>query len=120
MTKDQIERYGGICDKIIALRALKVRDSVQGSSLEIPYQKHSVSIEGTIEEGKLSRIQSLKRQKAEIEAAVYAIPDETDQAVISLRVLGRMDWGEIAAKLGYRFTLDGVKKRYQRAMKKYF
>ena len=37
MTKDQIERYGGICDKIVALRSLKVRDTVQGSSSEIPY-----------------------------------------------------------------------------------
>lgn len=52
MTKDQIERYGGICDKIVALRSLKVRDTVQGSSSEIPYQKHTIVLEGGIAEGK--------------------------------------------------------------------
>lgn len=120
MTKDQIERYGGICDQIVALRSLKVRDTVQGSSSEIPYQKHTIRVEGGVEEGKSSRIQTLKRQKAAIEAAVYAVPDETDQAVISMRVLGRMSWNDIAGKMGYRYTVEGLKKVYQRAMKKYF
>lgn len=64
MTKDQIERYGGICDKIVALRSLKVRDTVQGSSSEIPYQKHTIVLEGGIAEGKNSKLQALKRQKA--------------------------------------------------------
>lgn len=120
MTKDQIERYGGICDKIVALRSLKVRDTVQGSSSEIPYQKHTIVLEGGIAEGKNSKLQVLKRQKAAIEAAVEAIEDETDQAVISMRVLGRLTWNEIAGKLGYRYTVEGLKKLYQRAMKKYF
>ena len=98
MTKDQIERYGGICDKIVALRSLKVRDTVQGSSSEIPYQKHTIVLEGRMEDGKNSKLQALKRQKAAIEAAVEAIEDETDQAVISMRVLGRLTWNEIAGK----------------------
>ena len=120
MTKDQIERYGGICDKIVALRSLKGRDTVQGSSSEIPYQKHTIVLEGGLEEGKNSKLQALKRQKGAIEAAVEAIEDETDQAVISMRVLGRLTWIEIAGKLGYRYTVEGLKKLYQRAMKKYF
>lgn len=120
MTKDQIERYGGGCDKIVALQSLKVRDTVQGSSSEIPYQKHTIVLEGGLEEGKNSKLQALKRQKAAIEAAVEAIEDETDQAVISMRVLGRLTWNEIAGKLGYRYTVEGLKKLYQRAMKKYF
>ncbi len=77
MTKDQIERYGGICDKIVALRSLKVRDTVQGSTSEIPYQKHTIVLEGRMEDGKNSKLQALKRQKAAIEAAVEAIEDET-------------------------------------------
>ncbi|MFQ6830267.1 MAG: hypothetical protein ACLRSY_11445, partial [Acutalibacter sp.] len=75
---------------------------------------------GGIAEGKNSKLQALKRQKAAIEAAVEAIEDETDQAVISMRVLGRLTWNEIAGKLGYRYTVEGLKKLYQRAMKKYF
>lgn len=59
MTKDQIERYGGICDKIVALRSLKVRDTVQGSSSEISYQKHTIVLEGGIAEGKNSKLQAL-------------------------------------------------------------
>ena len=120
MTKDQIERYGGGCDKIVALQSLKVRDTVQGSSSEIPYHQHTIVLEGGLEEGKNSKLQALKRQKAAIEAAVEAIEDETDQAVISMRVLGRLTWNEIAGKLGYRYTVEGLKKLYQRAMKKYF
>lgn len=120
MTKDQIEGYGGICDQIIALGAVKVGDTVQGSGSEIPYQKRTISIEGGMEEGRNSRLQNLKRKKAEIEAAVAAIQVGTDQAVISMRVLGRLTWNEIAGKLGYRYTVEGLKKIYQRAMKKYF
>lgn len=120
MTKDQIERYGGICDQIIALRAVKVRDTVQGSASEIPYQKHTIQIEGGAEQGKSRKLLELQRQKAEIEAVIYAISEETDQAVISMRVLGRLSWNEIAGKLGYRYTVEGLKKIYQRAMKKYF
>ena len=62
MTKDQIERYGGICDKIVALRSLKVRDTVQGSSSEIPYQKHTIVLEGGIAEGKNSRPSSGRKR----------------------------------------------------------
>ena len=120
MTKDQIERYGGICDKIVALRSLKVRDTVQGSSSEIPYQKHTIVLEGGIAEGKNSKLQALKRQKAAIEAAVEAIEDETDQAVISMRVLGRMSWNDIAGQFRGHYTVDGLKKIYHRALKKYF
>ena len=120
MTKEQVEQYGDICDQITALKALKVIDTVQSSSTEIPYQKHTISIEGGVGEGRNSRLQNLKRKKAEIEAAVAAIQVGTDQAVISMRVLGRLTWNEIAGKLGYRYTVEGLKKIYQRAMKKYF
>ena len=124
MTKEQVEHYGGICDQITALKALKVIDTVQGSSSEIPYQKHTIVLEGGIAEGKNSKLQALKRQKAAIEAAVNSIPTEsgggTAKAVISMRVLGRLTWNEIAGKLGYRYTVEGLKKLYQRAMKKYF
>ncbi len=122
MTKDQIERYGGICDQIIALRAVKVRDTVQGSASEIPYQKHTIQIEGGAEQGKSRKFLELQRQKAEIEAAIEAIPkkDGTNKAIISMRVLGRMSWNDIAANLGYHFTQEGVRKAYKRAIKKYF
>ena len=124
MTKEQVEQYGGICDQITALKALKVIDTVQSSSTEIPYQKHTISIEGGVGEGRNSKLQELKRQKAAIEAAVNSIPTEsgggTAKAVISMRVLGRLTWNEIAGKLGYRYTVEGLKKLYQRAMKKYF
>lgn len=124
MTKEQVEQYGDICDQITALKALKVIDTVQSSSTEIPYQKHTISIEGGAGEGRNSKLQELKRQKAAIEAAVNSIPTEsgggTAKAVISMRVLGRLTWNEIAGKLGYRYTVEGLKKLYQRAMKKYF
>lgn len=124
MTKEQVEQYGGICDQITALKALKVIDTVQSSSTEIPYQKHTISIEGGVGEGRNSKLQELKRQKAAIEAAVNSIPTEsgggTAKAVVSMRVLGRLTWNEIAGKLGYRYTVEGLKKLYQRAMKKYF
>lgn len=120
MTKEQIEQYGGICDKLIALRAVKVSDTVQGCSSETPYQKHTIQIEGNVDDGKSWRFRELKRQKAEIEAAVTSIPNGKDQAVISMRVLGRMTWNDIAGQLGGSYTVEGLKKIYQRAMKKYF
>lgn len=119
MTREEIERYGGICDKLIALRAVKVCDTVQGSSSEIPYQKHTVMIEGQSQVGKSSKIQALQRKKAEIEAAVDAIQNEQDHAIVRMRVLGRMEWGDITAKLE-KYSEEALRKKYQRIMEKYF
>lgn len=119
MTREEIEKYGGICDKIIALKAVKVQDTVQGSASEIPYQKHTVTIEGEAVSGKNSRIQALQRKKAEIEAAVDSIEDEHDHAIVHMRVLGRMEWGDITAKLE-KYSEEALRKRYQRIMEKYF
>ena len=124
MTKEQVEQYGGICDQITALKALKVIDTVQSSSTESPYQKHTISIEGGVGEGRNSKLQELKRQKAAIEAAVNSIPTEsgggTAKAVVSMRVLGRMSWNDIAGQFRGHYTVDGLKKIYHRALKKYF
>lgn len=120
MTKEQVEMYGGICDQIIAFQAVKVSDTVQGSSTDIPYQKRTISIEGVSEGAFTHKIQTLKRKKSEIEAAVNAISSPTDQAIIYMRVIGRLSWSEIAAKLGYHYSQEGVRKAYKRAMKKYF
>lgn len=122
MTKEQVEQYGGICDQIAAIKALKVVDTVQGSSTEIPYQKHTISIEGSIEDGKNAKLKSLTRKKMEIESALESIPekDRSNKSIVQMRVLGRMSWEDIAKSLGYHATREGVRKAYSRTMKKYF
>lgn len=122
MTKEQVEQYGGICDQIAAIKALKVIDTVQGSSTEIPYQKHTISINGSLEYGKNSKLKALTKKKAEIEKALESIPekDRSNKAIVLMRVLGRMSWEDIAKSLGYHATREGVRKAYNRTMKKYF
>lgn len=125
MTKDQVEQYGGICDQIAAIKALKVIDTVQGSSTEIPYQKHTISIEGNIGDGENLKLKALIRKKMEIESAIEAIPEKdstqrSNKSIVKMRVLGRMSWENIAKSLGYHATREGVRKAYNRTMKKYF
>ena len=55
-----------------------------------------------------------------IELAIEEIPDDLFRAVAKLRIIGGLSWNDVNGQLGGKYTVDGLKKIYQRGMKKYF
>ena len=110
MTKELLEQYPNICGELKDLDSM-VTDSVSGSSPDPPFVQHTVSIRGVpLTERRLR----LERQKAEIERFVEDIQDAGLRRIITYRALRGLTWGQVAAKMGWRYSEAGVKKRYQR------
>ena len=122
MDRKTVESYKGVCAQIVAEKARKVSDTVSASSPEYPYGKHTLTITGTEDSPHSQKLHKLQRLKESIEEAVESIPDAdgVTKAVISLHAISDIPWGEMAAKMGYSYTIEGLKKIYQRGMKKYF
>lgn len=122
MDRKTVESYKGVCAQIVAEKARKVSDTVSASSPEYPYGKHTLTITGTEDNPHSQKLHKLQRLKESIEEAVESIPDAdgVTKAVISLHAISDMSWSEMAAKMGYGYTIEGLKKIYQRGMKKYF
>ena len=122
MDRKTVESYKGVCAQIVAEKTRKISDTVSASSPEYPYGKHTLTITGTEDNPHSQKLHKLQRLKESIEEAVESIPDAdgVTKAVISLHAINDMSWSEMAAKLGYSYTIEGVRKIYQRGMKKYF
>ncbi len=114
MTKELIEQYPDICAEIKDLDQL-VTDTVSGSSPESPYTKRTVSVQGVPFTERRAR---LERQKAEIEAFVDTLPDSGMRRIVTYRALLRLNWGQVAAKMGYRTSVSAVKLKYHRFFEK--
>ena len=112
MTREFLERYQGILADIAAIQADKVTDVVWTSSSEPPYGKHPLSIRGT-EVKKSQRLEALYRDKAEIELYIESVEDDTIRAIMRYRIKQGMSWDQVAARMGYHYTVDTVKYRYR-------
>lgn len=93
-------------------------DVVSGSSPDDPYTQHSISVHGVTGADRLrSRLEHRKEQaeakRAEIEAFVDSLPRSTQRRIVRMRMYGE-SWGGIAAKMGHRYSIDKVKKIFQR------
>lgn len=109
MTKELLEQYPDICGELKDLDSI-VTDSVSGSSPEPPYVKHTVSVHGV---PYTERRVKLERQKAEIEAFVGGIQSAGLRRIVTYRALQGLSWGQVAAKMGHRYTENSVKKKYR-------
>lgn len=113
MTKDLLEQYPDICGELKDLDSI-VTDSVTSSSLEPPYGKHTVSVRGV---PYTERRVKLERQKAEIEAFVEGIPSAGLRRIVTYRALQGLSWGQVAAKMGYRYSAESARKQYEKILK---
>lgn len=114
MTKELLEQYPDLCAEIEELTAelrSGTSDTVTGSYEAYPYTKHTITIRGTplkLQE----RLEKLKKQKAEIEAFVVRLPNSTYRRIATYRGIKGMKWKTVAAKMGYRYSEEKVKRKY--------
>ena len=118
MTKELLEQYSDIVKEIDWLKAqsrTSVVDVVQASNKEIPYQKHTVLVSGSkTVYNNAGRIKGLENLRDEILSFVDSRPTSKQRRVLQYRILEGVSWGEVAAKMGYRYSEDGVRKIYNR------
>ena len=139
MDKTILEQYIDACElvketeaDILRLRKKRremVQDSVKGSMSDFPYAAKTFHLQGLsaeavqgddlYEEEKLleSRQAAAEAIKRKVEAWMPA-QTQRMQRIIRYRLFEEMTWGEVAARIGRKATAEGVKKEFQRFMKK--
>lgn len=129
MTKEALEEYLDIQAEIKDLeRRIKQRgkeivtDTVMGSDPDYPYINHPVSIYGVQTDDELQArrrklIKKLKEQESGIEEFIESLPRSRERRIVRYRAIDGMNWNEIAAKMGYRYSEDGVRMIFSRAIK---
>lgn len=93
-------------------------DVVSGSSGDDPYTQHSISVHGVTSADQLrsrlkKRMTELEAKRVEIEAFVDSLPRSSQRRIVRMRMDGA-SWWEIAAKMGHRYSIDSVKKIFER------
>ena len=119
MTKKLLKDYPHICRKLKRMEGV-VMDTVEGSSPEFPYTKHTVSIRGVPEprHSQEAELQRLRAQCREIEEWVAALPTEKERTLVELHALQEMRWPVVFRKTG-DISPDAARKQYERILKKY-
>lgn len=123
MTKELLEDYPHICQRILALEQkgnAVVADTVSGSLPNPPYIQHSIGIKGVMrltpaEEASLSR---LRAKKEAIEEWRDSLQTEREKLVVELHAFKRLEWSRIFKKTGH-FSPDAARMFYERTVKKY-
>lgn len=118
MTKELLEDYPYICRKLEGLEAICV-DTVEGSSLEFPYIKHTVSVRGVPEPGPNQKVKiaKLRAQRREIEAWVAALPTEKERTLVELHALQKLPWPKVFRQTGHP-SPDAARMDYGRVLKR--
>lgn len=114
MTKELLEQYPDICAELREVeRKLRepVSDTVSGSSANFPYTQHAISVQG-IPPRLIAQRDMLANLKEEIEGFIRSLPNSRMRRIVDYRVLQGMSWEQVAAKMGHRVSVDGVKYQY--------
>lgn len=61
--------------------------------------------------------QRLEHKRAEIEGFAEALPSSCQRRIVRMRMMG-LTWGEIAARMGHRYSVDSVRKIFERCFQK--
>lgn len=118
MTRDFLERYQGILADIAAIKAEKVTDTVSASSPEFPYTQHTVTIQGVPEGWRSQRLGELYRDKAEIEAYIEGVENDTVRAILRYRIKQGLSWDQVEAKMEGHLSSGNLRWKYYDFWKK--
>lgn len=119
------------CDiqKLNRRRCTIIHDSVKGSMNGFPYTESRFHMEGspyTYQDDIRLRMQKklleerkadAERIKTEVESWMNHIPARM-QRIVRYRYLEGLSWQQVAAKMGRKATESGIKKEFERFMKK--
>lgn len=104
--------------------AATVSDKVKGSNPDFPYNSQSFCIHGvdgdridrTREKVLEDKLRTARRIRIEAEEVFNSAPLRI-QRIIRLRIMQRLPWSVVAARLGGRSTENGVRMEFTRWMK---
>ena len=104
--------------------AATVSDKVKGSNPDFPYNSQSFCIHGvdgdridrTREKVLEDKLRTARRIRIEAEEVFNSAPLRI-QRIIRLRIMQRLPWSAVAARLGGRSTENGVRMEFTRWLK---
>lgn len=119
MTKELLEDYPHICRRISRMESI-CADTVEGSSSEFPYTKHTICVQGIAEprRGQEAQLAELKAKRWEIEAWVAGLPTEKERSLVELHALKGLPWPKVFRQTG-DVSPGAARKQYERMLKKY-
>lgn len=140
MTRQKLNQYVDACALIRdteedirrneSKRGELVQSSVRGSSHDYPYTMQTYSSEGTAYRNKRDILDLellelvLRERKAaaeeirrDVEAWMNTIPQRM-QRIIRYRIFEELPWAEVAERMGRRATAEGIRKEFEKFMKK--
>lgn len=119
MTKELLEDYPHICRRISRMESA-CADTVEGSSPDFPYTKHTIRVQGIAEPGRTKETQlaELWAKRREIEAWAAGLPTEKERSLVELHALKGLGWPKVFRHTGHA-SPDAARKCYERTLKKY-
>lgn len=108
-----------------------VTDAVSGCTDELPYSVRSVQIAGMAQDPKIQRqIEQLETNlEQQYENAVIwrnraenilaTVESATMRVILRYKCIDGYEWPEIAAKMGPKYTVGGLKMQYKRFLEKF-
>ncbi len=127
VTADDLLRYTARKVEIRCLKQqlesgeLMITDSVRGSCPEYPYTEHNVTIQGYEKRRTAQAENKIAELVAKCEAVdlwIEQLSSENDRVLFMRRFI--QGWSLIKLGMAYSISSDGVRKKIERALKKYF
>ncbi len=130
MTVKELRQYRSICkeltEKNIELKTKILHGAVKGSDSEFPYTQHTMTVSGLEDTYRnrvlLERIHTLKQRKRRIEEYIFSIDDSLTRRIFEERYIKggyKPSWKRVATEIGGGNTVEAVKKRHNRHLRKY-
>ena len=146
MTKEELEKYLYLEGEVAVLEnqieevkgkinEYRTSDSVKASQTEFPYTQHSVSVSGIAEkdyadaqklcdeliELKLELgIRKIERDREyrELHRRIQSIDSSLFRQILTYKFIENLEWEEVAACISDHDTGDGIRKKFERFLKK--
>lgn len=139
MTQETIDFIKSMADKQTEINQLEKKleelksevyeygtDGVSGSSKELPYAKHNITVAGFYQSPRVQKemrnygevlqinLEKLYVGRTEAEKVLSTITDSKAKTIIRYRYIDGLEWRDVAAKMGHRVTEDGLRKYIDR------
>lgn len=107
-----------------------VTDAVSGCADELPYSVRSVQIAGMAQEPAIKReVEQLEKKLDEqyknalqwrnrAETILSTVSSATIRVILRYKCIDGLEWPEIEAKMGHKYTVGSLKMQYKRFLEK--
>lgn len=127
MTREELEQiYYLIRELALLERELKRLRGISPIQSPLPNASHGSGVSDKVGNAAArivdleTNIEQLKKTVVEVLDFIEQIPDAQMRIIVKSHCAEKDDWNKTLEKLGEKATLDGIKKRYYRFLKKTF